>query len=63
MPIGPDNHFEPGEPDRGQPTHFLPNRNFGMFTDHGAEELRRRPRQLWWVLTVNGVTSRVPHRS
>ena len=28
----PNNHFEPGEPDRGQPTHFLPNRNFGMFS-------------------------------
>ncbi len=32
IPIGPDNHFEPGDPDRGQPTHFLPNRNFGMFS-------------------------------
>src|SRR5262245_28253068 len=31
IPIGPNNHFEPGDDDRGQPTHFLPNRNFGMF--------------------------------
>jgi hypothetical protein len=63
VPIGPNNHFEPGEPDRGQPTHFLPNRGFGMFTvtvpkDTPANE------KLWWVLTVNGVTQRVPfHRS
>jgi len=63
VPIGPDNHFEPGDPDRGQPTHFLPNRGFGMFTitvpkDTPATE------KLWWVLTVNGVTQRVPfHRS
>jgi hypothetical protein len=57
VPIGPNNHFEPGEPDRGQPTHFLPNRNFGMFTvtvPKGATD------KLWWVLTVNGVTQRVP---
>ena len=24
IPIGPANHVEPGGPDRGQPTHFLP---------------------------------------
>ena len=32
VPIGPNNRFESGDPDRGQPTHFLPNRNFGMFS-------------------------------
>jgi hypothetical protein len=58
IPIGPNNKFEPGDPDRGQPTHFMPNRNFGMFTvtvpkAFGATE------RLWWTLTVNGVTSRV----
>jgi hypothetical protein len=58
IPIGPNNKFEPGDPDRGQPTHFLPNRNFGMFTitvpkSFGATE------RLWWTLTINGVTSRV----
>ncbi len=58
IPIGPNNKFEPGDPDRGQPTHFMPNRNFGMFTitvpkTFGAAE------RLWWTMTVNGVTSRV----
>lgn len=58
IPIGPNNKFEPGDPDRGQPTHFAPNRNFGMFTitvpkAFGAAE------RLWWTLTVNGVTSRI----
>jgi len=58
LPVGPNNKFEPGDPDRGQPTHFLPNRNFGMFTitvpkAFGATE------RLWWTLTLNGVTSRV----
>ena len=32
MPIGPNNRIEPGGPDLGQPTHFLPGRQIGMFT-------------------------------
>ena len=63
VPIGPNNHFEPGEPDRGQPTHFLPNRGFGMFTITVPKNTPATEK-LWWVLTVNGVTQRVPfHRS
>src|SRR5690349_24603911 len=30
--VGPDNRFEPGDPDRGQPTHFYPRRNPFLFT-------------------------------
>ncbi|MGD9511888.1 MAG: hypothetical protein AB7X49_25460 [Geminicoccaceae bacterium] len=59
VPIGPDNHFEPGAPDRGQPTHFLPNRNFGMFTITVPKEYPTTER-LWWVITANGLTQRVP---
>jgi hypothetical protein len=59
VPIGPNNHFEPGEPDRGQPTHFLPRRHYGMFIvtvpkDFGIET------RLTWVLTVNGTTIKIP---
>ena len=32
LPIGPNNRIEPGGPDRGQPTRFLPGRNWGLFT-------------------------------
>ena len=32
IPIGPDNRIEPGGPDRGQPTHFLTGRQWGVFT-------------------------------
>ena len=58
IPIGPNNKFEPGDIDRGQPTNFLPNRNFGMFSitvpkNFGATE------RLWWTLTVNGTTSKI----
>ena len=31
IPIGPNNRIEPGGPDLGQPTHFLPGRQHGMF--------------------------------
>src|SRR5438034_2785601 len=31
IPVGPDNNVEPGGPDQGQPTHFLPRRNRFVF--------------------------------
>src|SRR5262245_20464148 len=31
IPIGPNNRIEPGGPDLGQPTHFLPDRQIGLF--------------------------------
>ncbi len=59
VPIGPNNMFEPGPADRGQPEHFLTRRHFGVFqvTVPAAFPTEER---LWWNLTVNGVTSRVP---
>ena len=56
MPVGPDNHIEPGGPDRGQPTHFYPRRNMFLFTvevpaDFGEQE-------VVWTLTTNGRTER-----
>jgi hypothetical protein len=32
IPVGPDNKIEPGEIDRGQPTHFQTRRQSGVFT-------------------------------
>ena len=58
VPVGPNNKFEPGDPDRGQPTHFLPNRAFGMFTITVPKSFGPTDR-LWWTLTLNGVTSKV----
>jgi hypothetical protein len=59
IPIGPNNRIEPGGPDRGQPTHFVTGRQWGMFTvtvprDFGAEK------KLTWTLTANGSTTDVP---
>jgi hypothetical protein len=52
IPVGADNFFSPGPPDRGQPTHFLPRRNRFVFevrvpADFGEQELR-------WTLRRNG---------
>ena len=54
IPVGPDNRFDPGPADRGQPTHFLPRRQTGIFTvvvpaDFGEQRLR-------WHVTANGKT-------
>jgi hypothetical protein len=58
IPIGPDNRIEPGGPDRGQPTHFIPGRNWGLFvvkvpSDFGTQK-------IMWTLVVNGVASAIP---
>ena len=59
IPIGPNNHFEPGSVDMGQPTHFLPGRRYGMFTYTVPKEFTRT-QKLSWVLVANGVTTSVP---
>ena len=58
IPVGPNNRVEPGELDRGQPTRFLPRRQWGVFTitvppDFGDQKLT-------WTLTANGETSVIP---
>src|SRR6478735_4958458 len=58
IPIGPENRIEPGGPDQGQPTHFLPRRQWGVFTvtvpkDFGAKKLT-------WTLVANGKTTQIP---
>ena len=54
IPIGPDNQIEPGGPDQGQPTWFLPRRNRFLFrvrvpADFGDKE-------LVWSITSHGET-------
>ena len=59
IPIGPNNHFEPGEADLGQPTHFLTRRRYGMFVVPIPKSFGKTD-QLWWSLTFNGVTNKIP---
>ena len=54
VPVGPNNRFEPGPADRGQPTRFYPRRQQFIFTvqvpaDWGEQD-------LVWTLTANGRT-------
>jgi len=61
VPIGPDNRIEPGGPDMGQPTHFLPGRQYGMFVvpvpkTFGADD------RLTWTIVANGQSTSIPLR-
>jgi hypothetical protein len=59
IPIGPNNHFEPGPADVGQPTHFLTRRRFGMFVVTMPRSFGRTEK-ITWTLTSNGVTNTIP---
>jgi hypothetical protein len=61
VPIGPNNRIEPGGPDLGQPTHFLPGRQYGMFTITVPKEFTREQR-LTWTIVANGQTMSIPFR-
>ena len=58
IPVGPNNRFDPAPGDQGQPTHFLPRRQTGVFTvvvpkDFGTQKLT-------WTVVANGQTNSVP---
>lgn len=55
VPVGPDNRIEPGGPDLGQPTHFEPRQNHGVFAIKVPKDFGTR--KLTWTLTVNGQSS------
>jgi len=55
IPIGPDNRIEPDGPDYGQPTHFYPGRQHGVFAIRVPKDFGTR--RLTWTLTANGQTS------
>ena len=56
VPVGPDNAIEPGGPDQGQPTHFLPRRNRFVFRIRVPADFGER--ELVWTLTSHGRTQR-----
>ena len=58
IPVGPDNKIEPGGPDQGQPTHFLPGRQWGVFTITVPKDFGDK--KLTWTITANGKTTSVP---
>ncbi len=57
IPVGPNNHVDPGGPDQGQPTHFLLGRNWGVFTIKLPKDFGTK--KLVWTLVVNGQTNQI----
>jgi hypothetical protein len=58
IPVGPNNRIEPGGPDQGQPTHFLPRRNWGVFTITVPKDFGDK--KLTWTIVSNRQTNTIP---
>ena len=66
VPVGPDNRIEPGGPDQGQPTVFVPRRRFGravqrretMVFSVRAPDGWTADDELVWTVRANGRTDR-----
>jgi hypothetical protein len=61
IPIGPNNRIEPGGPDMGQPTHFLPGRQWGMFTVPVPKDFKPDD-SYTWTIVANGQSTSIPLR-
>jgi hypothetical protein len=57
IPPGPNNRVEPGDVDQGQPTHFLPNRQWGVFTIKVPKDFGNK--KMTWTIIANGFTNTV----
>ncbi|MEE2610291.1 MAG: hypothetical protein VX992_06385 [Acidobacteriota bacterium] len=58
IPVGSDNRIEPGGPDYGQPTHFLPRRAWGVFSINVPPDFFGQT--LTWTIVANGQLTQVP---
>ena len=58
IPIGADNRIDPGGPDQGQPTHFLPRRQWGVFTIAVPADFGDK--KLTWTLVAHGKSTAIP---
>ena len=58
IPVGPNNRIEPGSADQGQPTHFLPRRQYGVFVVTLPKDQPKT--EFTWTLTVRGRSESVP---
>jgi hypothetical protein len=56
VPVGPDNTIEPGGPDQGQPTRFLPRRNRFVFRVRVPKDWGQK--EMVWTLTTKGKTEK-----
>jgi hypothetical protein len=58
IPVGPNNRIEPGGPDYGQPTYFLPRRQWGVFTITVPKDFGNK--KLTWTLIAHGEATQIP---
>jgi hypothetical protein len=56
IPAGPDNAIEPGAPDRGQPTYFLPRRQGWVFRVRVPRDFGKQV--ITWTVTAHGRTEK-----
>jgi hypothetical protein len=61
IPVGPNNHVDPGGPDMGQPTHFMPGRQTGVFSITVPKSFPK-DQKLTWTIVANGEPMSVPFR-
>ena len=57
VPVGPDNGFNVGGADQGQPTHFLPRRNRFVFKVKVPANFTEKDEMIW-TLTTKGKTEK-----
>ena len=55
VPVGPQNGFEPGPADRGQPAYLYPRENHFIFRVNVPKDWDRK-KELIWTITANGKT-------
>lgn len=58
VPIGPNNHIDPGPADQGQPTHFVTRRQWGVFTVTAPKDIGNK--KITWTIVANGQAMSVP---
>ena len=54
IPVGPNNGFSPGNPDVGQPTHFLPRRNRFVFRVKVPAGWTEKDELVWTLMSAGG---------
>ena len=54
--VGPQNNFEPGPADRGQPTYFYPRENHFLYRVNVPKDWDRK-KELVWTVVANGKTN------
>jgi hypothetical protein len=64
LPVGPDNKFEPIAADQGQPTHFVPRRQWGIFAVPVPKPVEQRllaeKKSITWTLRANNQIVTIP---